>query len=136
MLDEPEQTDSDAEEKAPDNGKPEPDKPEGAADETDIKQVIEMQPFIVNLADKNESRYLRMSISLGVGGGDDAKVDSLFTTKIRNGILAIVTTKTSDQVLTVEGKDQLRKEMLKAARAAANKPEVLSIYITDFIVQM
>ena len=37
-----------------------------AGGDAEVTQVIELQPFIVNLADKNESRYLRMSISLGV----------------------------------------------------------------------
>jgi flagellar FliL protein len=107
-------------------------------EDADVTQVIELQPFIVNLADKNDSRYLRMSISLGVGGegGPEAKVDPLYTTKIRNALLATISTRTSDQILTVEGKAALRKEMLSAARSAASKPEVLAIYITDFIIQM
>ena len=105
--------------------------------DAEVTQVIELQPFIVNLADKNESRYLRMTISLGVAESDgEHKVDPLFTTRIRNAILATISTQTSEQVLTVEGKAALRKEMLIAARAAANKPEVLTIYITDFIIQM
>ncbi len=115
-------------------------KPEDAeGGDEEVTQVIELQPFIVNLADANESRYLRMSISLGVAeeeGSGEAKVDPLFTTKIRNAILATISTRTSDQILTVEGKAELRKEMLSAARGAASKPEVLTIYITDFIIQM
>jgi flagellar FliL protein len=107
------------------------------AGDAEVTQVIELQPFIVNLADKNESRYLRMTISLGVAAGDsEHKVDPLFTTKIRNAILATISTQTSEQVLTVEGKAALRKEMLAAAKAAASEPEVLTIYITDFIIQM
>lgn len=102
-----------------------------------VNQVIELQPFIVNLADKNESRYLRMTISLGVASeGGEHKPDPLFTTKIRNAILATISTQTSEQILTVEGKAALRKEMLDAARGAAHEPEILTIYITDFIIQM
>ncbi len=111
---------------------------EGEADEDGVKEVIELQPFIVNLADPNESRYLRMTISLGVGESEsgEEKVDPLFTTKIRNAILATVTNKTSAEILTVEGKAKLRKELLSAARKVAHEPEVFAIYITDFIVQM
>ena len=108
-------------------------------DDSEVKEVIELQPFIVNLADKNESRYLRMSVSLGIGesgGGEEAKADPLFTTRVRNAILAIVTTKTTDEILTVEGKTKLRKEMLSAAQSVVEKPEIHAIYITDFIVQM
>jgi flagellar protein FliL len=109
----------------------------GEPAEAEVKEVIELQPFIVNLNDKDDARYLRMTISLGIGETEgEEKPDPLFTTRIRNAILAIVTNKTSEQVLSVQGKEELRKEMLGAARGAAHKPEVLSIYITDFIVQM
>jgi flagellar FliL protein len=106
------------------------------SEDGEVKEVIELQPFIVNLADKNEARYLRMTISLGIGESAEAKPDPLFTTKVRNSILAVITNKNSDDILTVEGKAQLRKEMLNAARSAVEKPEIHAIYITDFIVQL
>lgn len=108
---------------------------EGHGGEDDVKHVIELAPFIVNLADKNESRYLRMTISLGVDEAEE-KVDPLYTTKIRNAILATVTNKSSEEILTNEGKAKLREEILEAAKGAVKKPQVLAIYITDFIVQM
>jgi len=106
-------------------------------DDSDVKQVIELQPFIVNLADNGEARYLRMTVSLGIGDSKAAeKPDPLFTTRVRNAMLAVLTTKTSDDVLTVKGKTALRKELLEAAQAAVDEPEVKAIYITDFIVQL
>jgi len=75
-----------------------------------------------------------MTISLGVAETED-KIDPLFTTRIRNAILATISTRTSEQILSSKAKP-MRKEMLSAARAAASKPEVLTIYITDFIIQM
>ena len=108
-------------------------------DDAEVKQVIELQPFIVNLADQGDPRYLRLSVSLGIGGGEgesEGKPDPLFTTRVRNAMLSILTTKTSDEILTVEGKAALRKELLRAARAASEEPKVEAIYITDFIVQL
>jgi flagellar protein FliL len=105
-------------------------------EDSDVKQVIELQPFIVNLADDNEPRYLRMTVSVGLAEAGEAKPDPLFTTKIRNAMLAVLTSKKSEQILTVEGKATLRKELLAAARAAVEEPEVHAIYITDFIVQL
>lgn len=110
------------------------EKTAGTSDEAEVSEIIELQPFIVNLADKNDARYLRMTISLGVSG--EEKAGPLFTTKVRNAILSVVTTKTSDEVLTVEGKIELRKEILEVARKAVDKPQVHAIYITDFIIQM
>lgn len=103
----------------------------------DVKAVIELQPFIVNLADAQEARYLRLTVSLGLANeGGEEKPDSIFTTRVRNALLAVLTTKRSDDILSAEGKDRLRKELLTAARAASKEPHVEAIYITDFIVQL
>lgn len=103
-----------------------------------VKNVVELPPFIVNLADSDNARYLRMTVSLGVGGeeGESEKPDQLFMTRVRNAMLAVLSEKKSDEILTVEGKTVLRKELLKAAQAASEEPHVEAIYITDFIVQL
>lgn len=107
-------------------------------DDSKVKQVVELQPFIVNLADKGEAKYLRLTVNVGIGGeeGKAEKPDPLFTTRIRNAMLAVLTSKTADDVLTNEGKNALRKELLRAARKVSEEPEVHAIYITDFIVQL
>lgn len=106
----------------------------------DVKHIIELQPFIVNLADEDQARYLRLSVSVGVGGeeggGESEKADPIFITRVRNAMLAVLSVKSSEEVLTVEGKAKLRKELLKAAQAASEEPHVEAIYITDFIVQL
>lgn len=105
----------------------------------EVKKVIELPPFIVNLADTDNARYLRMTVSLGVGGeegGEEEKPDQLFMTRVRNAMLAVLAEKTSEEILSAEGKSKLRKELLKAAQAASEEPEVQAIYITDFIVQL
>jgi flagellar FliL protein len=105
-------------------------------DDKDVKKIIELQPFVVNLADKEDSRYLRMSVSLGIGETKEEKPDPILMTRVRNAMLAVLTTKTAEEILTQEGKSILRKELLKAARAAIEEPHIEAIYITDFIVQM
>lgn len=106
-------------------------------DDSDVKQVTELQPFIVNLADKDSARYLRLTLSLGIGESEsDEKIDPIFVTRVRNALLAVLTSKTSEEVLSAEGKNALRKELLKAAQAASEAPKVEAIYITDCIVQL
>ena len=107
-------------------------------EDEEVKQIVELQPFVVNLADTEEARYLRLTVSVGVGGGEGGhdKPDPLFITRVRNAMLAVVTGKKSEEILTVEGKSKLRKELLKAAKAASHHPVVEAIYITDFIVQL
>lgn len=105
-------------------------------EDEEVKMVVELPPFIVNLADTDQARYLRMTVSLGVEGEEEEKPDQLFMTRVRNAMLAVLSDKTSDQILTVEGKSKLRKELLQAAKAASEEPQVKAIYITDLIVQL
>lgn len=116
----------------------------GLPDDSKVTRVIELEPFIVNLADKGEAHYLRLTVNVGVGeseeghesGGEKGKADPLFTNRVRNAMLAVLTTKTSDDVLSAEGKNTLRKQLLKATRKVSEEPHVYAIYITDFIVQL
>lgn len=104
----------------------------------DVKNVVELPAFIVNLADTEQARYLRMTVSLGIDGpeGKEAKPDQLFTTRVRNAMLTVLSDKKSEEILSLEGKAKLRKELLQAAQAASEEPMVHAIYITDFIVQL
>jgi flagellar protein FliL len=104
------------------------------ADE-DVKEVVELAPFIVNLSDDESPRYLRLSVSVGIGEGHE-KPTPLFMTRVKNAMLLVLAGKTSEEILSVEGKAKLRKELLKAAQAASEEPHVEAIYITDFIVQL
>ena len=108
-------------------------------DDQNVKAVVELPPFIVNLADTAQARYLRMTVSLGIDGGEGSeseKPDQLFITRVRNAMLAVLAEKKSEDVLNAEGKAKLRKELLSAAQAASEEPHVQAIYITDFIVQL
>ncbi len=109
-------------------------------DDSGVQQVVELQPFIVNLADKDAARYLRLTVSLGIGesaeGEGKGKPNTLFTTRVRNAMLGVLTSKTSDEVRSPEGKALLSKELVRAARAASTEPQVEAIYITDFIIQL
>lgn len=129
-----------AEEKSAKSAKSKEDETEeSAADDENVKKIIELQPFIINLADADQARYLRLNVSIGVGeseGGESEKPDQLFITRVRSALLAVLSTKTSEEVLSVQGKAKLRKELLKAAREASEEPHVEAIYITDFIIQM
>ena len=111
---------------------------EALQEDENVTQIIELQPFIVNLADVEEARYLRMTVNLGIGGdpGGGHGPDPIFLAKVKNAMLAVLSVKKSEDVLTVKGKAKLRKELLEAAQTAAEDGHIEAIYITDFIVQL
>jgi flagellar protein FliL len=110
----------------------------GLPSDENVKEVVELAPFIVNLSDDESPRYLRLSVSVGLGEGKggEEKPSPLFMTRVKNAMLVVLAGKTSEEILSVEGKTKLRKELLKAAQAASEEPHVEAIYITDFIVQL
>ena len=76
---------------------------------------VPLDPFTVNLADKESERYAQVGVTLEI---EDAKVGEeikLYMPAIRNNILMVLAHKTSAQLLTREGKDKLAKSILYAA---------------------
>ena len=68
---------------------------------------VPLEPFIVNLADRETERFAQIGINLQV---DDAKVGDqmkLYMPAIRNAILLILSRKSAEDLLTAEGKVQL-----------------------------
>jgi len=74
---------------------------------------LPMEPFIVNLADKDVDRYAQIGITLEI---DDAKVADqlkLYMPAIRNGILMVLAHKTSGELLERKGKEALAAEIMR-----------------------
>jgi len=78
-----------------------------------VPTFVPLEPFVVNLADKEVERFAQVGVTLEV---DDAKfADQLkaYMPAIRNGILMVLAHKTSAELLTQEGKLALQKEILR-----------------------
>jgi len=74
---------------------------------------LPLDPFIVNLADKEVDRYAQIGITLEL---DDSKTgDTLkaYMPAIRNGILMVLAHKTSAELLERKGKEALAAEIMR-----------------------
>jgi flagellar FliL protein len=74
---------------------------------------LPLEPFIVNLADKEVDRYAQIGVTLEL---DDAKTaDQLkaYMPAIRNGILMVLAHKTSAELLERKGKEALANEIMR-----------------------
>ena len=75
---------------------------------------VPLDPFTVNLADRDADRYAQIGITLEL---DDAKIGEelkLFMPAIRNNILMALAGRTAAQMLSREGKDKLARSILYA----------------------
>jgi flagellar FliL protein len=90
-------------------------KPRPARDPKHPPVFVPLDPFTVNLADKESERYAQIGVTLEI---DDAKTEAelkLYMPAIRNNILMVLSHKTAAQLLTREGKDKLAQSILYAA---------------------
>ena len=74
---------------------------------------LPLDPFVVNLADKEADRYAQVGITLEVEDAKFAEQMKAFMPAIRNGILMILAHKNSRELLERAGKEQLAAEILR-----------------------
>jgi flagellar protein FliL len=94
-----------------------------------------LEPFIVNIYDGQEIRYLKMKVEFELANPQakaelDAKVPPL-----RDAILILLTTKTMQEIQDLQGKNQLREQILGAVNKIVTAGKVTKVYFTDFVVQ-
>ena len=97
--------------------------------------MFDVDPFIVNLADTPEIRYLKLTIKLEVDGETVASELSARIPQIRDAILVLLSSKDVNAVRTTQGKLQLRDEITQRVNGLLKKPGVRSTYFTEFVVQ-
>jgi len=76
---------------------------------------VALDPFVVNLADKESDRFAQIGVTLEVDDAKFAEEMKAYLPAIRNGILMVLAHKTSQQLLMREGKVALAKEIMREA---------------------
>lgn len=103
----------------------------------EVTAFLHLENFVVNLADPEEHRYLRVGIDIGLehameSGGEHGELP---TALIRDAILTVLSTWTSDELLTPEGKMQLKEKLVSALQKRVPHLSVQEVYFNDFLVQ-
>ena len=101
--------------------------------------ILNFEPFLVNLADHEASRYLRVTIRLRVSTSSTAAkiaTTDVLTSRMRDAILGTLTTKSSTQLVTQEGKEELKTEIVEKLNAFLPGKPIKALYFTDFLVQL
>jgi len=76
---------------------------------------LPLEPFVVNLADKETDRYAQIGITLEIADAPAAEQLKAYMPAIRNGILMVLAHKTSAELLERKGKEQLAREIMREA---------------------
>jgi flagellar FliL protein len=108
------------------------------------KTVLTLESFTVNLADPEDGRFLRATLSLGVdgqppvsakGNGKEGEAGAVSMATIRDSILTVLTQCKSGDLLTPEGKLKLKADLINALKRDAPALQAREVYFTEFLVQ-
>ena len=93
----------------------EPVKAKSKRDPKHPPTFVLLDPFTVNLADKESERYAQIGVTLEIDDAKTAEELKTYMPAIRNNILMVLAHKTAAEMLTREGKEKLAKSILYAA---------------------
>jgi flagellar FliL protein len=107
-----------------------------APKKTEVKSVMHLESFVVNLQGASDNGYLRIGIDLGLAAApkeDEKEVSPVG--RLRDAILTVLGTRTIDDLLTPEGKTKLKQDILKSINDSVPEIQCKEVYFTEFLVQ-
>lgn len=122
---------------------------------------VPLDPFVVNLADRDAERYAQIGVTLEIDDPKVAEELKAYMPAIRNNILMVLSAKTAHELLERDGKERLASDILREAvrplgielddeseeEGADGKPKkkkkkrapvyvpVTQVYFSNFIIQ-
>jgi flagellar FliL protein len=87
----------------------------GKPDAAHVPTFLPLEPFVVNLADKDADRYAQIGITLEIDDPKFADQLKAYMPAIRNGILMVLAHKSSAELLERSGKVALAGEIMREA---------------------
>jgi flagellar FliL protein len=103
----------------------------GASDKPDLKHpptFLPLDPFVVNLADRDADRYAQIGITLEVADAKFGETLKAYMPAIRNAVLMILAQKNSTDLLDRAGKEllaaQIQREAARVMGIDTDEPEL------------
>lgn len=102
-------------------------------------QIHLIEDILVNPAGTNGTRYLSTSIGLEMSDlGEEGEETDRFgdlTPVIRDIFIAILSSRTLEELSSIEGKEKLRDEILVQVNEAIRPDSVYRVYFVDYVLQ-
>ena len=111
--------------------------PSTSAEGPAAESTLALETFVVNLNASGQRAYLRVGITLGMSHSVPRKnPEAVPMALVRYTILSVLATAQPETLLGLEGKRQLKDELLKALQERVPQMGVVNVYFTEFLVQM
>jgi flagellar FliL protein len=95
--------------------------------------LFSMDPFLLNLSDPG--RHLKVAVQFELLREEDELKVKERAPKLRDTLILLLSSKTTDSVSSAEGKFQLKDEILLRANQAMDREVFKNVYFTDFVMQ-
>ena len=110
-------------------------KPAGqAAGAQKMGPIMDLDPFIVNLADA-DPRFLKVTVKLELDGPLAKTEATDRMPQVRDAILVLLSSKDAQGLKPTAGKMQLRDEILQRVNSLLSAGQARNAYFTEFVVQ-
>jgi flagellar FliL protein len=97
--------------------------------------MFTMDPFVVNLAGSNGKRFLKVTATLELSSPEVNPEFEENLQKITDSILVLLSSKSFEDVYSVQGKFKLKDEITTRVNRFLVVGHVKDAYFTEFIVQ-
>ncbi len=97
--------------------------------------MINLKPFLTNLADKDKTSYIKVSMSIELKKGSNLGTFKQLTPQIRNRIIMIMSSKTSREINTPQGILSLRHQIARSLNQILGDGTVTGVYFNNYLVQ-
>lgn len=106
-----------------------------AKKDPELSVMVSMKPFIVNLARSKGKRFLKVNLTLELNSPEvNAEVNDN-KQKIVDSILVLLSSKTFEDVYSVQGKFRLKDEIITKVNRFLVLGHVKEVYFTEFVIQ-
>jgi flagellar FliL protein len=103
-----------------------------------LGKLEKMGSFMTNLADVEESHYLRSVIELEQNYGSAPEFGNEIgnrKSQLRDIIIATLSAKTTEELRTPEGREGLKQELEERINSVLAKGQIARVYFTEFAIQ-
>lgn len=99
-----------------------------------LLNIVTIPTVTINLADKDNIRYLKVGFDIEVSTEDAAKALEEQKARIRDSIIILLSSKTYAELSTTEGKLRVKNEISTRLNQILGVPRVVQIYFNEFVI--
>ncbi len=97
--------------------------------------IVDMSPFIVNLADAGTPRYLKVAIKLELNDDNAVTRFNDRIPRVRDSLLLLLSSQESEKIRGVKAKLGLKDQIFERVSVIVGEGSIRSVFLTDFVVQ-